>query len=277
VALLALAMLAFARRRPLLAGVLIGLGTAMKLYPVLILGAVLVLAVRTGKWRPLLLTTGGALAAWLAVNLPLIMANFEGWAYFFNFTRDRPAGFSSVWYVYNITAERLAWPVLPPETINTWALLVFILCCAGVAVLGVAAPVRPRLAQLTFLIVAAFILSNKVYSPQFVVWLIPLAVLAYPRWADFLAWQFFEVMHWWALWMYIGRIQSNGEIRHNIDDSYYVLSVLAHVLATLFLAARIIQSMLFVEYDPVRRRGVDDPQGGPFNGAADRLRLLSLR
>ena len=65
-----------------------------------------------------------------------------------------------------------------------------------IAVLALTAPRRPRLAQLAFLIVAAFILTNKVYSPQFVIWLIPLLALARPRWRDFLIWQGIEGLHW---------------------------------------------------------------------------------
>ena len=33
-----------------------------------------------------------------------------------------------------------------------------------------------------FLIVVAFTLTNKVYSPQYSLWLVPLAVMARPRW-----------------------------------------------------------------------------------------------
>ncbi|GAA4953097.1 hypothetical protein GCM10023238_19320 [Streptomyces heliomycini] len=67
--------------------------------------------------------------------------------------------------------------------------MLMLLCCVGVAALALTAPRRPRFAQLAFLIVAAFILTNKVYSPQYVLWLVPLAALARPKWRDFLVWQ----------------------------------------------------------------------------------------
>lgn len=44
------ALLAAARKRPVVAGVLIGLGASFKLWPVFILGAFLVLAVRNRRW-----------------------------------------------------------------------------------------------------------------------------------------------------------------------------------------------------------------------------------
>ena len=277
VGLLALGMYCFSRNKLVLAGIFIGLGTATKLYPVLILGAVLLLALRTGRIRAILVTAGAAAAAWLAVNLPVAAMNPEGWKYFYQFTEDRPAGYSSPWFAYNLVAGRLGWAPWQPEAINTLALNLFVLACVLIGVLALAAPRRPRLAQLVFLIVAAFILTNKVYSPQFVIWLIPLLALARPRWRDFLIWQTFEALHWAAVWMYLGQVTSGGVAQHNIDMPYYVLAVVFHMIATGYLMARVVWDIWDPSYDVVRRHGMDDPQGGPFEGVPDWLRVDLLR
>ena len=60
-------LLAWARRKPVLAGVLIGLGAAAKLYPLLFLGPMLVLGIRTGRLGALARTAATA-AADLAVG-----------------------------------------------------------------------------------------------------------------------------------------------------------------------------------------------------------------
>jgi uncharacterized membrane protein len=240
---------------------------------VLIFGAILLLALRTGKIRAFLVTAGAALVAWLAVNVPIALMNPAGWRYFYQFTEDRPAGYSSPWFAYNLVAGRLRWKVLDAEVINALALNLFVLACIGVAFVALTAARRPRLAQLVFLIVAAFILTNKVYSPQFVIWLIPLVALARPRWRDFLVWQGIEGLHWAAIWMYLGQVTSGGSSQHNIDMPYYVLAVAGHMLATAYLMARVVWDIYDPGYDPVRRHDLDDPQGGPFEGAADRLRL----
>ena len=273
VMLAALGMLAFARSRPLLAGVLIGLGMSLKLYPVLILGAVLVLALRTRNPRPALLAFAGTGGTWLAVNLPFMLRDFDAWAFFLSFTEDRPAGYSSVWFAWNLTGERMGAGAVGAEFINFWAYALFALACAGIALLGLCARERPRMAQLVFLIVAAFVLTNKVYSPQFVLWLIPLVALARPRWRDFLIWQFFEVMHWWAIWMYLARETSGGSEQNNLDTPYYVLAVLGHMLALAYLMLRVVDDILHPDSDPVRRSVGADPQGGPFNQAPDRWLL----
>lgn len=273
VALLAVGMYFFAREKPALAGVFIGLGTATKLYPVLILGAVLVLALRSGKLRTFFVTAGAAAASWLVVNVPIALMNFEGWRYFFEFTQDRPAGFSSPWFAYNLVAERLRWTQLDAETINSLALYLFVAACALIALLGLSAPRRPRMAQLVFLIVAAFILTNKVYSPQFVLWLVPLLALARPRWRDFLLWQAAEALHWGAVWMFLGQYTSGGSAQNNLDMPYYVLAVFLHMGATAYLMARVAIDIWDPRQDPVRTGRIDDPHGGVFDGARDWLRL----
>jgi uncharacterized membrane protein len=277
VGFLAVGMYFLSKERLVLAGILIGLGTATKLYPVLIFGAILLLALRTGKIRPLVVTASAAAATWLAVNIPIAAMNPAGWKYFYQFTEDRPAGYSSPWFAYNLVADRLHWKLLGPEAINTLALNLFLVSCFLIAVLALTALRRPRLAQLAFLIVAAFILTNKVYSPQFVIWLIPLLALARPRWRDFLIWQAVEGLHWAAVWMYLGQVTSGGASQHNIDMPYYVLAVVLHMVATAYLMVRVGWDIWDPGFDVIRRHSMDDPHGGPFDGAADWLRLNPAR
>ena len=276
-ALLAVGMCLFARQRLASAGVMIGLATAAGPYALLVLGAMFLLAVRTGRFRPLLRTASAAGITWLAINLPFAAAYPAGWSYFFRFNAERDAGYGSPWFAYNLVAGRLRWAELSPAAVDLLAPGLFALACAGIAVVALTAPRRPRLAQLAFLIVAALILTNKVYSPQYVVWLIPLLALARPRWRDFLVWQGIEGLHWAAVWMYLGQVTSAGSSQHNLDMPYYVLAVAAHMFAVAYLMARITWDIFDPEYDPVRRHHVDDPQGGPFDGAPDRLRLGTRR
>lgn len=273
VALLAVGMLCFARERLVLAGILIGLATATKPYAALVLAAVFLLSVRTGRIRVFLVAAGASAAAWLAVNIPVALANPAGWGSFLGSTQSGEAGYGSVWFAYNLVARRLRWQTLDPAVINVLALACFLLACAAVAYVALTAPRRPRLAQLAFLLVAAFILTNKVYSPQVVLWLIPLLALARPRWRDFLVWQGIEGLYWAAIWMYLGQVTSQGPTQHNIDMPYYVLAVAAHMLVTAYLMIRVVWDIYDPNYDPVRRHHVDDPHGGPFNGLPDWLRF----
>lgn len=278
VAALAVAMLFFARDKPYLAGIFIGLGTATKLYPILFLGAVIVLAIRTGKFKPFWLTVAGTATSWLAVNVPFAIANFTAWSYFLEFTRDRGAGFSSIWYAWNLSAANIPnMPQMSPEFINKAGLWGFALACAVIAVLGLTVKERPRVAALVFLIVACFVLFNKVYSPQFVVWLVPLIALAWPRWRDFLVWSLFEALHFWAVWMHLWALSANWEPQHSFPPAFYVYAVLAHILATLWIMGKVIAAMIDPSKDPVRRVGQEDPQAGPFAGLPDKYSWQTVK
>ena len=115
--------------------------------------------------------------------------------------------------------------------------------CAGIAVLALWAPRRPRLAQLALLVVALFVLTNKVYSPQYVLWLIPLAALARPKWRDFLIWQACEVVYFIGIWLYLAYTGS-GDKHQGLPPEGYQLVILVHLLGTLYLCAMVVRDAL---------------------------------
>jgi uncharacterized membrane protein len=272
-AFIALALLAWARRHPFAAGVLLGLAVAAKFYPVLLLGGFLVLALRTGRWRPTLLLVAGTVASWLAVNIPVAIANSEGWSYFYRFSQTRGEDFGSIWFALTT----LGLPSVPADRLNLLATGLFLALCVGIAVLGLAAPRRPRLVSLLFLIVAAFVLTNKVYSPQYSLWLVPLAVMARPRWRDFLIWQAGEVVYFAAIWWFL--VGYGVEDATGLDPEAYGVAILVHVAATMYLVVVVIRDILQPDRDVVRTDGFeedrDDPGGGAFDRAPDRLTLTS--
>ncbi|MCN9242041.1 glycosyltransferase 87 family protein [Streptomyces sp. RY43-2] len=264
VALLAAAMLMWSRGRALAFGILVGLATAAKFYPFLVLGPLLVLCWRAGKWREYGVALLGAVGAWLVVNLPVMFLAPEGWAKFYSFSRERGVDFGSVflfisrWFDIEITADAA----------NASAMIMMVAACVAIAGLTLTAPRRPRFAQLAFLIVAVFILTNKVYSPQYVLWLVPLAALARPRWRDFLIWQACEVAYFLGIWMYLAYTTS-GEAHKGLPTDGYQVAIAVHLLGTLYLCAVVVRDILLPERDMVRRAGDDDPSGGVLDGAPD--------
>src|SRR5215475_9016354 len=96
--LVALGMAAWAARRHVLAGVLLGLAVATKFYPLVFFGPLLLLCLRAGRLRAFAVTTASAAAAWLAVNLPVALAAPAGWARFYTLNATRIADWGSIWY-----------------------------------------------------------------------------------------------------------------------------------------------------------------------------------
>jgi uncharacterized membrane protein len=251
------ALWAWSRERPLLAGVMVGLGVATKLYPLFLLGAFLVDTIRRRRpdlWTPAVLGAGGA---WLVANLPALLTGASAWKVFWTFNQDRGADLGSLWLV----ADQLGLHS-DAHRINIVSGVVFALACVAVLLLGLRAPQRPRVAQVGFLVVAAFLVVNKVYSPQYVLWLLPLAVLARPRWRDLLIWQACELAYFAAVWIYLGGwlAPSSGD-----NPTAYQLAIVVRVLGELYLMALVVRDIWWgtgadsgqdsADLDPIEGRG----------------------
>jgi uncharacterized membrane protein len=268
--LMMMALAAWAGRRTVLAGILLGLAVATKFYPLVVLWPLFLLCLRAGRLRAFWVTTAAALGAWLAVNLPVAIAAPSGWATFYTFNSDRGADWGGIWFYF----QHLNWPVLGSYslgTLNAMSALVFGLACLAIGVLALTSRRRPRLAQLIFLTTAAFLISSKVWSPQYVVWLVPLVVLARPRWGGYLLWQIAEVGYFYAIWAYlIFVIEQTTRVAGAIGPGLYFTSVLARFGTVCLLCALVTRECLRPERDVVRAGLADDPMGGVLDGAPDR-------
>jgi uncharacterized membrane protein len=217
-----------------------------------------------------------AVLGWLAVNLPVMIAAPSGWAYFFVFSKDRGADWGSIWFMF----EHFNVPVLGNpqlDAVNKLAEVFFAAACVAIVVLALAAPRRPRLPQLCFLVLATFLMTNKVWSPQYVVWLVPLAVLARPRLWPYLLWQLAEVAYFFGIWGFlIFEYMADGHPvtgYQGISSGWYFATLAARFLAVALLAAYVVRDILRPERDIVRAQGNDDPAGGVLDGAGEAFRL----
>ena len=263
-------LLAWARRKPVVAGVLIGLGAAAKLYPLLFLGPMLVLGIRTGRLGALARTTAATTLTWLLVNLPVLLLFPRGWSEFFRLNTRRGDDMDSM---YNVVKSFTGWSGLdpklgfwqPPTVLNTVVAVFFVVCCAAIAYVAFTAGRRPRVAQLLFLVVAAFLLTNKVWSPQFSLWLVPLAVLALPHHRILLAWMTIDALVWVPRMYYL-----YGNPNRSLPEQFFTSTVLLRDIAVVALCVLVIRQIYRPDEDLVRWGGrVDDPAGGAFDRAPD--------
>ncbi|MQA93089.1 MAG: DUF2029 domain-containing protein [Streptosporangiales bacterium] len=282
VALTALAMACWASRRPTWAGVLFGLAIATKFYPLVLLGPLFLLCLRSGRIRAFAVTTCAAVLTWLVVNLPVALAAPAGWAEFYTFSQERPADWGSIWFFLQMKGLLTA-SAGDQSGLNMLGTVTMAVACVLIAVIALTAPRRPRLPQLMFLVLAAFLLTNKVWSPQYVLWLVPfVALLRVPRWAMGL-WQLAEVGYFVAIWWYLlrGIADQTPEMLtqslHGIGENVYFAALLGRFGAVLLLCALVVWQIYRPERDPVRAEGADDPAGGELDGAPDRFALRLRR
>ena len=271
-ALTAAGLAAWAARRPWLAGALLGLAVATKFYPLLIFGALFLLCLRAGELRAFGRALAGGLIAWLVINLPVALTATSGWAEFYAFSRSRGADWGSVWYLF----EHYNLPVAGNSSLsvlNDTSSAAFAVAALAIALLVLAAPRRPRLPQVAFLLVAVFLMLNKVWSPQYVIWLVPLAVLARPRLWSYALWQLAEVGYFLGIWGYfVFLYRSPGDGGYGgISTGWYFFLLAARLLTLALLASTVVQDILRPQRDRVRASGTcDDPAGGVLDGAPDR-------
>lgn len=199
-------LLAFLRRRDRLAGALLGLGAAAKFYPLLLLVPFIATQLREhrrDRMKPLLV---GAGTTFVLANLPFALAAPEGWARFFRFNADRPADWDSLWYILCRQPEGGVPCPWSAELVNVGALGLFVVLSALVWLARRARqPDFPRW-TLAFPVYVVFLLTTKVYSPQFGLWLLPLFALAFPHFGLFAAFTVADIAVFITRFLWLGRV-----------------------------------------------------------------------
>ena len=267
VALTAAALFAWGKKHPYVAGIFFGLAVAAKLYPLFILGPLLLLCLRSRHLRAFGKLLAAATVTWVLVNAPVFFASPSGWLYFWQFNMDRGADLGSVWYVMSLAG-------IPVPNPGIWSFLLMMLGCLGIGALIFLAPRRPRVGQVAFLVVALFLIVNKVYSPQYALWLLPLLALARPTWREWAIFNVAEVAYYFAIWGHLAGTLHPGD---GGPDRVYWLAVFLRVGVSIWLMIVVANDMMNPDEDVVREDGVDDPIGGLLDGAREAwsLRLVS--
>jgi uncharacterized membrane protein len=236
--------LMYLRRRDVWAGALLGLGAAAKIYPLL-----LVVPFVAGRFRAREPDRGthlawAAAASWVVVNLPFALAAPTGWWEFFRFNSARPADWDSIWF---ITCHRLSGEVAScgnTRTINVMSALIFVALVAVVWRWKASRdPGFPRW-TLGLPILVLFLLSNKVYSPQYGLWLLPWFALALPDLRLFAAFQAADVAVFISRFSWFGELSGVGGLPIGVFE-------LAVIVRALILVACVVTWVRRREEAPV--------------------------
>lgn len=168
------ALLLYRDGRDVPATLLLALSVWLKFFAILWLPLVLIERARLRQWRAVAGITAVFTALSVAINLPFALRDQYEWGLFFSFNRVRAAEVN-FWTIFRDHPPSV-------DTVNNLSALGVLL---GLAALGL---LQWRSRESILMPAAAAILTwffflNKVYSPQYFIWLVPfLALLAAPLW-----------------------------------------------------------------------------------------------
>lgn len=237
VALGACAAWAWSRDRPVTTGLLLGLAVAARLHVALLAVALLLLALRSRRWRPTLLAVAAAVVAWSSVNLPLaLLAPQAWWAPVRGWWLSEPGYGSSLQATRLLQLEGLEY--VAGLTATASSVLVVVLTLLVVVAAGVwvqRTPNPPSLPVLVLVLLVGSLLVAKAVPVQASLWLLPWAALAVPRWRDHTWWWAAEALYTVAIWQYLVSTVQPGRA---LPAGWLVLFVLGRLAAFAYLAVR---------------------------------------
>lgn len=263
-------MVAWGRRRRTLAGVLLGLGISARSYPVLILLAIGLLALRAGRLGEFGrtagyagLTFGAVLSAVTLLNPTAAVSAYQAWL-------GAGAGYGSPWLL-----PQLGGRPLPAGAVTVLAVGGWLLALALGAVLALAARRRPTVAEVSLVMVGTVLMTGKSFTVQSSLWLVPLVALCALQWRDHLLWAGAEALNFVAVWLVIA---ASAVPDRGLPNSWYAVFSMLRVVAVGWL--------VLAAWLQARRRlpegveGVEGEEGeeadelaGALTHAPDRLRL----
>jgi len=224
----------FDKRQYRLSGLLLAIAIAAKFYPIVLFLPITCILFKRDKVK-LGQFYVYSFSSYLLINLPYILNDFAGWRYFFEFSSNRGIGFGSIWEAMDLLG-------LSITNLNLVYTLTTLFVFALVAIYYLKYADLNDLYSIAFFVVFAFTIFSKVYSPQYVLWLTPLAVLALRNRIQigfYFIWQTFELIYHFAIWRYIYWLGLGGKMDGLASEQYSIISLLrifSLILFTLSLA-----------------------------------------
>ena len=228
IATMMLAIYWFDRKQYLHSALILALSISTKFLPIFLLIPIAFILWRDTKLKELLKYVAVVAVTWLAINAPFALTTPTGWWRFFKLNLERGADWGSVW----LALQQLG---LNLTNLNYLSILLLLIGLTSIAIFLFELKHTPTLASVAFIVMAAVMVASKVYSPQFVLWLTPLAVIALINKEDlhaFWLWQATEVIYHVAIWQHIASIT---DAKFGLGPTPYAILTLVRIAGTIYL------------------------------------------
>jgi uncharacterized membrane protein len=232
VALVSGGIWAWSRRRPALAGALLGCAVVARTYPLLVLLALVVLGLRAGRLAAVGRVLAAAAGAAAVVLLPFLVGNPGAILRFLHVWGDSMAGLGSLWMLPQLVTGT----ALPVGAATVLTLVGLVLTILAGCLFALSTARRPTLAEVSLVFVGLALITGKSFPVQSSLWLVPLVALCGLRWRDHLIWATAEALHFVAVWLYVGGL---SRPERGLPPGWYAVFLVLRVASVAYLVVRV--------------------------------------
>ncbi|MSZ25402.1 MAG: mannosyltransferase [Actinobacteria bacterium] len=217
----------FDRKKYKHSAIAIGVSISTKFLPVFLLLPIVLILWRRNEVKELIRYIAITVLTFATINLPVLLTTPEGWLRFYELNFDRGQDWGSLWYALTSLGVNLG-------NTNFFAILALFVSVLFVSLLIFSTKNVITLADVSFIVLALVMIASKVYSPQYILWLVPLAVIAMSTRKDlhaFWIWQIAEVIYHVAIWQHLATVTG---AKFGLPLGGYALITLIRILACLY-------------------------------------------
>ena len=230
IATMMLAIYWFDRKQFIFSALLMGLSISTKFLPIFLLIPIVFIFWRENKIKEAIKYIAIAFGTWLAINLPFAVTTPTGWWRFYKLNLERGPDWGSFWLALQQLGINLT-------NLNYLSILLLLIALTTIAILLFEIKYTPSLASVSFFVLASVMLASKVYSPQYVLWLTPLAVIALTNKKDlhaFWVWQATELIYHIAIWQHLAQVT---DAKFGLGPTPFAILTLVRIGGTIYLMA----------------------------------------
>ena len=224
----------FDRKNLDLSAIALGVAISTKFMPAFLLIPIALIFLRRNQLRAALKYFAITALTFVVINLPVYLTTPEGWLRFYQLNISRGPDWGSLWYAMSSLGVNL------PNT-NYLSILLLLAGFSAIALYVLELRYVPSLAALSFIVMATVMCVSKVYSPQYILWLTPLAVIALIDKRDlhvFWIWQGAELIYHIAIWQHLATVTG---ATFGLPLYGYAIITLARIAATIYLIAALVR------------------------------------
>jgi uncharacterized membrane protein len=202
IAAMMLAIYWFDRKQDYASAFALGIAISTKFLPIFLLIPIALIYFRREDLLKFVKYFAIVVATFSAINLPVALITFDGWWRFYSLNLNRGSDWGSLWYALSNLGLDLTHQ-------NYLSVLLLLIAITLFSLFFLQTVDVLKLAHVALFIMVAVMAVSKVYSPQYVLWLAPLAVIALIDKRDvaiFWFWQGAEVLYHLAIWQHLATV-----------------------------------------------------------------------